>query len=117
MAGDPMVFISLNDAQEAQFLKDNDTIWQNCRQTQADQAVNRPRIPGLLDAVLATQNTNNQVNAVLVRLEPGHASNDVAESIQRWKRLTAYTRTPMKEILVGKITATYAAPYVPSMSC
>jgi putative ABC transport system permease protein len=27
-SGDPMVFIPLKDAQEAQFLKDNDAIWQ-----------------------------------------------------------------------------------------
>jgi putative ABC transport system permease protein len=107
-SGDPMVFIPLKDAQAAQFLKDNDAIWQNRRRTQADPALNHPGIPGLLDAVLATQNSNNQVNAVLVRLEPGHVSNDVAESIQRWKRLTTYTRSQMEAILVGKLIATSA---------
>ncbi|WP_458778582.1 hypothetical protein, partial [Citrobacter meridianamericanus] len=33
-SGDPMVFIPLKDAQEAQFLKDNDAIWQSRRRTE-----------------------------------------------------------------------------------
>jgi putative ABC transport system permease protein len=85
-SGDPMVFIPLKDAQEAQFLKDNDAIWQSRRRTEANPAFNRPGVPGLLDAVLASQSTNSFVNAVLVTLKPGHAPDDVAESIRRWKR-------------------------------
>ena len=65
-SGDPMVFIPLKDAQEAQFLKDNDAIWQSRRRTEANPAFNRPGVPGLLDAVIASQSTNAFVNAVLV---------------------------------------------------
>jgi putative ABC transport system permease protein len=36
------------------------------------------------------------VNAVLVTLKPGHAPDEVAESIRRWKRLTVYTRRRWK---------------------
>jgi putative ABC transport system permease protein len=57
-SGDPMVFIPLKDAQEAQFLKDNDAIWQSRRRTEANPAFNRPGVPGLLDAVIASQSTN-----------------------------------------------------------
>ena len=106
--GDPMVFIPLKDAQEAQFLKDNDAIWQSRRRTEANPAFNRPGIPGLLDAVIASQSTNAFVNAVLVTLKPGHAPDEVAESIRRWKRLTVYTRAQMEDILVGKLIATSA---------
>ncbi|MDT3708479.1 MAG: ABC transporter permease [Thiobacillus sp.] len=105
-SGDPMVFIPLKDAQEAQFLKDNDAIWQSRRRTEANPAFNRPGVPGLLDAVIASQSTNAYVNAVLVRLKPGHAPDEVAESIRRWKRLTVYTRTQMEDILIGKLIAT-----------
>ena len=107
-SGDPMVFIPLKDAQEAQFLKDNDAIWQSRRRTEANPAFNRPGVPGLLDAVIASQSTNAFVNAVLVTLKPGQAPDDVAESIRRWKRMTVYTRAQMEDILVGKLIATSA---------
>ncbi|MDD2462765.1 MAG: ABC transporter permease [Desulfobulbus sp.] len=107
-SGDPMVFIPLKDAQEAQFLKDNDAILQQRRRTAANPAFNRPGVPGLLDAVLATQSTNPYVNAVLVQVASGHGAEEVAASIRRWKRLTVYTRSQMEEILVGKLIATSA---------
>lgn len=105
-SGDPMVFIPLKDAQEAQFLRDNDAIWQSRRRSAANPAFNRPGVPGLLDAVIASQSSNTFVNAVLVTLEPGHAPEEVAEAIRRWKRLTVYTRSQMEAILVGKLIAT-----------
>jgi len=105
-SGDPMVFIPLKDAQEAQFLKDNDAIWLSRRRTEANPAFNRPGVPGLLDSVIASQSSNASINAVLVTLKPGHVPDDVAESIRRWKRLTVYTRTQMESILIGKLIAT-----------
>ena len=107
-SGDPMIFVPLKDAQEAQFLKDNDAIWQIRRRTEANPAFNRPGVPGLLDAIIASQSTNAFVNAVLVTLKPGQVPDDVAESIRRWKRLTVYTRAQMEGILVGKLIATSA---------
>ncbi len=105
-SGDPMVFIPLKDAQEAQFLKDNDAIWQSRRRTEANPAFNRPGVPGVLDAVIASQSTNAFVNAVLVTLKPGQSPDEVAESIRRWRRLTVYTRAQMEDILIGKLIAT-----------
>lgn len=107
-SGDPMVFIPLKDAQEAQFLKDNDAIRQSRRRTKANPAFNRPGAPGLVDSVIASQSTNAFVNAVLVTLKPGHSPDEVAESIRRWKRLTVYTRAQMEGILIGKLIATSA---------
>jgi putative ABC transport system permease protein len=106
--GDPMVFIPLKDAQEAQFLKDNDAIRGQRRRTAENPAFNRPEVPGLFDAVIASQTTNPYVNAVLVQVEAGHDPEEVAQSIRRWKRLTVYTRSQMEEILVGKLIATSA---------
>lgn len=107
-SGDPMVFIPLKDAQEAQFLKDNDAILMQRRRTEANPAFNRPGLPDLLDAVIASQTSNNSVNAVLVRLQPGVLPEEVAEPIRRWKRLTVYDRAQMEAILVGKLIATSA---------
>ena len=106
--GDPMVFIPLKDAQEAQFLKDNDAILQQRRRSADNPAFNQPGSPGLLDAVIASQSTNAYVNSVLVRIKAGYDADEVAESIRRWKRLTVYTRRQMEEILVGKLIATSA---------
>jgi putative ABC transport system permease protein len=103
-----MVFIPLKDAQEAQFLKDNDAILMQRRRTEINPAFNRPNVPGLLDAVIDSQTRNNSVNAVLVRLQPGASPEEVAEPIRRWKRLTVYARTQMEGILVGKLIATSA---------
>ena len=107
-SGDPMVFIPLKDAQEAQFLKDNDAILMQRRRTEANPVLNRPGVPGLLDAVIASQTSNNSVNAVLVRIQPQYSPQEVAEPIRRWKRLTVYDRAQMEEILVGKLIATSA---------
>ena len=106
--GDPMVFIPLKDAQEAQFLKDNDAVLNERARTAANPTLNRPGVPGLLDAIQASQTANRNVNAVLVQLAPGAAAEQVATAIKRWKHLQAYSRPEMEEILVAKLIATSA---------
>ena len=107
-SGDPMIFIPLKDAQQAQFLKDNDAIVRQRRRTAENPAFDLPGAPGVLDAVLASQSINPYVNAVLAQLAPGHAAEDVAAQIRRWKRLQVYTQSQMEEILIGKLIATSA---------
>jgi len=106
--GDPMVFIPLKDAQEAQFLKDNDAIVSERARTAQNPALNRPSVPGLLDAINASQANNRNVNAVLVNVIAGHAPEAVATEIRRWKHLQAFTRVQMEEILIAKLIATAA---------
>jgi putative ABC transport system permease protein len=106
--GDPMLFVPLKDAQEAQFLKDNDTVVNDRARTAANPAFNRPGVPGLLDAVQALQTSSHNVNAVLVQLQPGWQADDVAQSLNRWKHVQVYTRADMEDILVAKLIATSA---------
>ena len=106
--GDPMVFIALKDGQEAQFLKDNDAILNDRARNAANPGLNRPGVPGLLEAVQAAQASNHNVNAVLVQVRPGASAEGVAEPIRRWKHLEAFTRAQMEEILVAKLIATSA---------
>jgi len=106
--GDPMVFIPLKDAQEAQFLKDNDAIVNERARTAANPALNRPGVPGLLDAINASQTSNHNVNAVLVRVAEGRSPEAVAQDIRRWKHLQVFTRDQMEDILVAKLIATSA---------
>jgi len=106
--GDPMVFVPLKDAQEAQFLKDNDAILNDRARTAANPSLNRPGVPGLLEAIQASQASNHSVNTVLVQVQPGISADVVAEPIRRWKHLEAFTRAQMEEILVAKLIATSA---------
>lgn len=106
--GDPMVFVPLKDAQEAQFLKDNDAILNDRARTAANPSLNRPGVPGLLEAIQASQANNRNVNTVLVQVQPGTTAEAVAEPIRRWKHLEAFTRAQMEEILVAKLIATSA---------
>ncbi|MEN8170192.1 MAG: ABC transporter permease [Pseudomonadota bacterium] len=104
--GDPMLYIPLKDAQETQFLKDNEALLNERSRTAANPAFNRPGVPGLLEAVQASQATSHFVNAILVRLVPGADADLVAEEIRRWKHLQAHTKSQMEEILVAKLIAT-----------
>jgi putative ABC transport system permease protein len=104
--GDPMVFIPLKDAQEAQFLKDNDAIVNERARTAGNPALNRPGVPGLLDAIEASQTSGRTVNAVLVRVAMGHDPERVAAELRRWKHVEAYTRAQMEDILIAKLIAT-----------
>lgn len=106
--GDPMLFVPLKDAQEVQFLKDNDALVNERARTAANPAFNRPAVPGLLEAVQASQATGHSVNAVLLRLAPGADAGAVAAAIRRWKHLEAYTRADMDQILVAKLIAASA---------
>ena len=107
-SGDPMIFVPLKDAQEIQFLKDNDALVNERARTAANPAFNRPGVPGLLEAAQASATQAKSVNTVLVRLAPGADPAAVASEIQRWKRLTAYTKTQMEDILIAKLIATSA---------
>ena len=107
-SGDPMIFVPLKDAQEIQFLKDNDALVNERARTAANPAFNRPGVPGLLEAAQASATQARSVNTVLVRLAPGADPAAVASDIQRWKRLTAYTKAQMEDILIAKLIATSA---------
>jgi putative ABC transport system permease protein len=106
--GDPMIFITIKDAQDAQFLKDNDAILMDRVRTAANPAINRTVVPGILEAVQAIQTSSHSVNAVLVQVNSSVTSEQVAQSIRRWKHLEAFTREDMEEILVLKLIATSA---------
>ena len=89
-----------------QFLKDNDSLIAERARTAANPALNRPGVPGLLDAVLASQTASRSVNAVLVRVATGYPPDEVKAEVGRWKHLTAWTRADMEDILIAKLIAT-----------
>jgi len=105
-SGDPMVFLPLKDAQEIQFLQDNDAVFRDRAQLEQNPKLNPPGNPALLAAVEQNLFSNHRVNTVLVQLLPGSNADDVADDIERWLRLTAYTRDEMEDILIGQLIAT-----------
>lgn len=106
--GDPMLFLSLKDAQAAQFQKDSDAIVRQRARTEANPQLNPPGNPAVAAAVNAVQSGNTNVNAVLVTITPDADPDLVADAIRRWQRLTVYTRAQMEEILVQKLIANSA---------
>lgn len=106
--GDPMLFLSLKDAQAAQFQKDSDAILRQRARVAASPLLNPPGNPAVALAVNAVQSDNTNVNAVLVTITPNAEPDDVAAAIRRWQRLTVYTRAQMEEILVEKLIANSA---------
>jgi len=107
-SGDPMVFIPLRDAQEAQFLKDNDAIVNERARVRTNPALNPPGLPGMAETISRSQESSRMVNAVLVQTAPGWAAEEVAETIRRWKHLQTYTVPQMEDILIAKLIATSA---------
>jgi putative ABC transport system permease protein len=106
--GDPMVFISLKDAQQAQFLKDNDAIVNERERIAGNPAFDRPGVPGLVEAITASQTSSHHVNAVLVRMAEGASADVLAQAVRRWKHLQAFSRAEMEELLIAKLIATAA---------
>lgn len=106
--GDPMVFITLKDAQQVQFLKDNEAVDNDRVRIIANPGLNYPGIPDLTANIVDYQLSNHNVNAVLVRVMPGQDVNLVADDIKRWKHLQAFTLVEMKNLMVAKIIATSA---------
>jgi putative ABC transport system permease protein len=82
--GDPVLFISLRDAQDLQFLPKPSTY-------RRDQA--RGAAPPALDTI----------NAVVARLSAGIAPETVSREIGRWKHLGAKTQAQQEAILVQSV--------------
>jgi len=104
-SGDPILFLSLKDAQEIQFLKDNDALFRDRRLLESNPRLNPPGNPALLGGLEDTLFSNHRVNTILVQLSPGVNVQQVASNIEQWLRLTAYPRDEMEQILTGQLIA------------
>ena len=90
--GDPLVFLSLPDAQEVAYQKDNEEVrTQRARlaRTLGGQKSLSPAAAANLAAALAPD--THIINAVLVNLKPGADPNAVAQNIEQWLYFSVYT--------------------------
>lgn len=102
-SGDSTAYVSLQDAQELQFLKANETVRNERARLAADLQAN-PVLAGLSPASLTPiiQNTN-LANAILVRLESWAEPTDVARRIERWNHYRAMTTAEQGDVLAKNV--------------
>jgi putative ABC transport system permease protein len=80
--GDPLVFLHLRDSQDLQF---------------------KLSPPAARRAAAAGAGNTDTVNAVIARLHPGADPNAVAETVRRWKHLSALTDAEQSELLTRSV--------------
>jgi putative ABC transport system permease protein len=102
-SGDSTAYVSLQDAQELQFLKANETVRNERARLEADIEAN-PTLAGVPAASLTSiiQNTN-LANAILLRLESWAEPDDVARRIERWNHYRAMTTADQENVLAGNV--------------
>lgn len=92
---DPVIYATLDDAQNILFEADPDLLRNLRRRTQQEilGAANlAPRLSGpLANRVSRIAENVSFVNAIAVKVQPGVPVSEVAREIERWKHLTVYT--------------------------
>ncbi len=105
--GDPIVYLSLHDAQEVLYQQDNEEV-RNERErllrTLSGQSFLSPdKAQKLLDPL---QPDTHIINAVLVRLKPGTSRAEAARMVEKWLYLNAYsTKDEVGLVLKGRLTS------------
>ncbi|MFN7947606.1 MAG: FtsX-like permease family protein [Blastocatellia bacterium] len=102
-SGDSTAYVSLQDAQELQFLKASEAIRNERARLQADLKAN-PTLASVPAATLAPvlQNTN-LANAILVKLEAWAAPQEIAQRIEQWNHYRAMTTAEQEDILAKSV--------------
>jgi putative ABC transport system permease protein len=102
-SGDSTAYVSLQDAQELQFVKANEAVRNERARLQEDLNAN-PALAALSATSLSsiTQNTN-LANAILVRLEPWADANEIATRFERWNHYRAMTTVEQEEVLAKNV--------------
>ncbi len=102
-AGDPVAFVSLQDAQEIQFLKASEAVRNDRARLEADLQ-SEPALANVPATALGpvVQNTH-LTNAVLVRIEPWADPHAVREHIERWNHYRALTEAQQEEVLAKSV--------------
>jgi putative ABC transport system permease protein len=104
-SGDPLVFLSLPDAQEVAFQKDNEEVRtqrERLARTLNDQKSLSPVATTNLAAALAPD--THIINAVLVHLKPGADRTAVADNIKKWLYFSVYsTDEEIQLMLKGRL--------------
>ncbi|MDD2898348.1 MAG: ABC transporter permease [Desulfuromonadaceae bacterium] len=102
-SGDPVAYVSLADAQNIQFKKDNDAIRNDRERIGANLATIQTLSPVqgkyLQQNISAITESTHTVNTIVVRLAPGANLHDVQERISRWNHFKPISDAEQTAIL------------------
>ncbi len=102
-SGDPLVFLSLPDAQEVVFQKDNEEIRTQRERLARTLSGQKTLLPA---AGLTPAPDTHIINAVLVRLHPGVHAGEVADHIRKWLYFSVYsTPEEVQLMLKGRLAS------------
>jgi putative ABC transport system permease protein len=102
--GDPVVYFSLADAQEIQFVKDNwatRNLRERANETYARALPTQPALAGPLARRIADNPETHTANAILARLAPGVNPREVAAAVSRWQYFSAYTTAQQSQLMLA----------------
>jgi putative ABC transport system permease protein len=102
-AGDPVAFVSLQDAQEIQFSKANEAVRNDRARLEADVRANPVLATVRPDALAPIVQNTHLANAILVRLEPEADPPAVQAHIERWNYYRALTAAQQEEVLAKSV--------------
>lgn len=102
-AGDPVAFVSLQDAQEIQFSKANEAVRNDRARLDADLRADPSLATVRPEAVAPIIQNTHLANAILVRLEPGANPEMVQAHIERWNYYRALTAIQQEEVLAKNV--------------
>ncbi len=101
--GDPAAYVSLADAQEIQFKKDNNAIRNDRQRIGANladlQSLSPAQAKFLNQHIAAITESTHTVNAVVARLTPGADLQEVQERISRWNHFRPISAEEQTKIL------------------
>ncbi len=102
-SGDPAAFVTLADAQEIQFKKDNDAIRNDRQRIGANlsgmQTLSPAQANYLRQNIAGITESTHTVNTVVARLAPGANVHEVQERIRRWNHFRPISVEEQTKIL------------------
>jgi putative ABC transport system permease protein len=102
-SGDSAAFITLEDAQELQFLKSNEAIRNDRVRLQSDLSEN-PQLAGVSAEDLSSLFQSSHIaNVILVRLESWANAEEVAKNIARWTHYNVLTTQQQEDFLAKNV--------------
>jgi len=101
--GDPAAYVSLADAQEIQFKKDNDAIRNDRERIDASlsgiQSISPAQAKFLKQNIAGITQSTHTVNTIVARLAPGTDLKEVQERIRRWNHFRPISVEEQTKIL------------------
>ena len=101
--GDPAAYVSLADAQDIQFKKDNDAIRNDRERIGVNlagiQTLSPTQAKFLAQNIVGITESTHTVNTVVARLAPGASLKDVQERISRWNHFRPLSAEEQAKIL------------------